>query len=73
MCTESQLSEIIREEHEGLDKAVLASGLTEDLYIKSMTKCFALSLQHCPAQAFKITKPKDWIDRVYKRAVALSD
>ena len=73
MCTETQLSDIIREEYDGLEKAVLASGLTEDLYVRSMAKCFALSLKHYPAKNFKIKKPKDWIDRVYQRAVAISD
>lgn len=73
MCTEKQLSDIIREEYDGLANAVSASGLTEDLYVRSMARCFAISLKYSPNSALTIKKPKDWIDRVYKRAVALSD
>lgn len=72
MCTENELKEIIREEYDGLDKAVLASGISEDLYVSSIAKSFYITLEHYKPSAIKLNHSKGWVNRVYKRAVALN-
>lgn len=73
MCTENELKTIIREEYDGLDKAVINSGISEDLYVSSIAKSFYITLEHCKGCSLNIKHSKSWVDRVYKRAVALRD
>ena len=73
MCTENELKTIIIEEYDGLDKAVIKSGISEDLYVSSIAKSFYITLEHCKECSLNIKHSKSWVDRVYKRAVALRD
>ena len=73
MCTENELKTIIREEYDGLDKAVIKSGISEDLYVSSIAKSFYITLEHFKECSLNIKHSKSWVDRVYKRAVALRD
>lgn len=73
MCTENELKTIIREEYDGLDKAVINSGISEDLYISSIAKSFYITLEYRKECSLNIKHSKSWVDRVYKRAVALRD
>lgn len=72
MCTEEELKTFIREEYKELDKAVLNSGITEDLYVSSLAKCFAIALDYMPKDALAVKNPKDWVDRVYLKATSKS-
>lgn len=70
MCTYSELKEIIREEYDDLETAVKNSGISEDLFLNSITSCFMFNIDHNCFGRKRTNKSKEsWIDNVYRRAV----
>lgn len=73
MCTYSELKEIIREEYEDLDSAVKSSGISEDLFLNSLTSCFVFNISHQAYERRNTSRKDSWIDKVYQRAINKTD